>query len=626
MTQDFTSSRPRLAAQDPTAEMSPCTVLLDDQTAAPGQRRSRLYAGLSESLAIDGPQALDAALLKMQSALECGLHAVMLLDYELGEALHGLPQRGRPASQILLFEGVTLLDGDEVEAWLAAQERAQALQGAPSEAGPSQEAVVTGLRAGVDEAGFGQAVRRIQAHIATGDTYQVNLSFRLGLTLHGSPLALYRQMRAHQAVPYGALLGLPDGRWVLSRSPELFVSHHGGWLEARPMKGTAAAGGSLDLAGDTKNRAENVMIVDLLRNDLGRVATPGTVAVPERFEVHRYGDVLQMTSTVRAQPRPDVGWPELLRAVFPCGSVTGAPKRRTLEIIRELEPEPRGLYTGAIGWLAPAAPGRLGDFCLSVPIRTLLLEPPVDGRRSGVLGVGAGITWDSRADDEWAECALKARFLTRLAAPLELFETLRASASAGAAHADRHLRRLARSAQALGFAFDAGRVRAALEAACAQLPAGPWHRLKLSLRPDGEVTFQSGLLSPLQGPVRVLLAPEATDSRDLFLQHKTTRRERYDAAWRAAEARGAFDMLFFNEAGELTEGGRSNVFVKIDGHWYTPPLACGVLAGVMRSVLLEDPQLAARERRIQRDDLASAQALMLCNALRGALPAELVSN
>ncbi|HEX9172081.1 MAG TPA: chorismate-binding protein, partial [Telluria sp.] len=378
------------------------------------------------------------------------------------------------------------------------------------------------------------------------------------------------------------------------------------------------------LAADSKNRAENLMIVDLLRNDLGRVAVTGSVAVPALFEVQRYSSVLQMTSTVTAKLRPGASLADIFAALYPCGSITGAPKRRTMEIIGELEPAPRGIYTGAIGWFDPPAAGAaIGDFCLSVPIRTLALQPESGGVRAGELGVGAGIVFDSVAADEFAECRLKARFLTGLENQFELFETIRASRDEGCRHQQLHLARMAASARYFGFPFDAGAAGAALEAACAALAPGARYRLRLALSDAGQLTIQSAPLSPITEPVGLLLADDAVLADDLFARHKTSIRGRYDAAWRAAEQQGAFDTLFFNERGELAEGGRSNVFVRIGGRWITPPLSCGVLPGIMRAVLLAAPAWHATEGIVTRAMLAAADDIVVCNALRGPLRAYL---
>jgi para-aminobenzoate synthetase/4-amino-4-deoxychorismate lyase len=419
---------------------------------------------------------------------------------------------------------------------------------------------------------------------------------------------------------------------VLSLSPELFVRHEGGALLTRPMKGTAPATGdeavdaarSSALAADTKNRAENLMIVDLLRNDLGRVAATGSVQVPALFDVRRYGRVLQMTSTVQAILRSDATLAGLFDALYPCGSITGAPKRRTMEIIHELESAPRGIYTGAIGWFDPPPAGQaIGDFCLSVPIRTLALQAPGNGVRRGELGVGAGIVHDSDAAAEFEECGLKARFLTGLPNEFEIFETIRASFEDGPRHLEQHLARIGASCAYFGFAFDPAAARALVRNTCLGLEPGKLHRVRLAADRSGQLKVQTGEIAPLREPVVLELADRPTSSDDLFLRHKTSIRSGYDAAWRAAESRGAFDALFFNERGELTEGGRSNVFIRIGEHWYTPPLSCGLLPGVIRSVMLQAPAWNALERVITREMLEQADDIVVCNALRGPLRAVL---
>ena len=597
------------------AAANECFALLDDASST-GDPRSRLYTGHVRTLRCDAVADWARLTSDLQHALDTGLYAVPLFTYELGCALHGVPAHAfeGPLAQVLLFTHCRHLDGGEVTAWLE-----QRIEDTPSG--------VAAVKPSVDEAGFTRAIERIRDYIRAGDTYQVNYTYRLRFDAYGSTFALYARLRKRQPVPYGALIALPDGGAVLSLSPELFVRHEGGQLVTRPMKGTAPASGdpaedarrSSELAADTKNRAENLMIVDLLRNDLGRVCETGTVKVPSLFEVHRFGSVLQMTSTVSGQLKPDSTLGGVLDAIYPCGSITGAPKRRTMEIITELESAPRGIYTGAIGWFdPPAVPGTVGAFCLSVPIRTLSLSAPANGVRRGELGVGAGIVYDSEAASEYAECQLKARFLTGLPPELGLFETMYATA-AGCRHLGLHLARIGASAACFGIPFDSAHANALIDAACGSLSAPA--RMRLTLSADGSLDVQCSPLAALAGPVRILVAQDTVRSEDLFLRHKSTVRARYDAAWRVAEAQGAFDMVFFNEKGELAEGGRSSVFVRIDGRWCTPPLSCGVLPGVMRSVILRDPEWDAIERVITREEFDAATEIMVCNALRGALPA-----
>ncbi|AYY96393.1 aminodeoxychorismate synthase component I [Burkholderia multivorans] len=608
--------------------------LLDDCDSTASARSSRLYSGFVRERVCTDPARLDALDAALAQDLRDGLHAVVVGDYEFGRNLQRA-QPGHAPLRFLLYARCERLSRAEVDAWLAAQDGGDT----PSIAG------VAHVRKSVTRDAFGDAIAAVHDALRAGDSYQINYTYRLNFDVFGTPLALYRRLRARQPVRYGALIALPDGAWVVSCSPELFVEKHGELLRARPMKGTAPrsadpqqdAASAAFLANDPKNRAENVMIVDLLRNDVSRIARTGTVRVPALFSVEPYASVWQMTSTVEAGWRDGTTFADMLRALFPCGSITGAPKHKTMQLIDAIETTPRGLYTGTIGWLDASreAAAACGDFCLSVAIRTLTLDAPPasaparDDRRRGTMGVGAGIVLDSVAADEYAECELKARFLTDADPGFQLFETTCATRADGIRHVNRHLARLQRSAEAFGFRFDADALRRAIDTRCAALDGDGPYRMKLSLAKDGTLDIVAAALKPLPaGPVRVWLAADhgfaPTRANDALLLHKTTRRADYDRAWQAAEALGGFDMLFVNERGELTEGGRSNLFVKLDGQWVTPPLASGVLPGVMRAVLLEDPAFGAVERIVTRDDLARAQALLLTNALRGALDAVLM--
>lgn len=610
-----------------------CVALLDDRDATRARPSSRLYEGFVREHRCVDPVQLDAAWAQVDADLRSGLHAVLLADYEWGTKL--LKAGVRPGTEsaplrVLMFRTLKRLSRDEVDAWLAERDSS----------GADEAVGVMDLRPSVDRAEFTHAIAAIHEAIGAGETYQVNYTYRIDGAAFGSPIALYRRLRARQPVEYGAFIVLPDGApitHVLSLSPELFLRHDAGRLTARPMKGTAARVAAPEsdsesarlLAIDIKNRAENLMIVDLLRNDLGRLAQIGSVRVPALFAIEPYATVFQMTSTVQAQIRPEVGMPELLQAVFPCGSITGAPKHHTMELIAGLESTPRGLYCGAIGWLdAPRGEARIGDFCLSVAIRTLTLGAETEGVRPLRIGVGAGIVSDSRADDEFDECRLKARFLTGLDPGFELFETMLWEAGKGVRHLDRHLARLERSAQVLGFEFDRealqAHVRSHLQANARGIPA--LARLRLALAHDGRVSLTHAPLAPLPaGPVGLLLGDDTLPEARPLSAHKTTQRRAYDAGVRAAEQVGAFDTVFFNTAGRLVEGGRSNVFIRLDGRWWTPPLSDGALPGVMRGVLLADPAWDAHERSLTRADLSRAEAIVVCNALRGALPAELAA-
>ena len=621
-----------------------CFALLDDCGSTPQNPVSRLYTGFVHERRCTDPASLDALWLQVDDDLRQGLRAVLLIDYEWGAKLLRAGQArlavaDASALRVLMFRQCVRLSVSEVNAWLAQLERGEARQSdQPPASDEPGAAGVMNLTPSIDAAAFAQAIARIHQAIGAGESYQVNFTYRLHGWSFGSPVNLYRRMRARQPVAYGALIALPTGgdddmTHVLSCSPELFLRHQAGTLTARPMKGTAARAATPEgdgqaahqLSHDAKSRAENVMIVDLLRNDLGRVARIGSVTVPALFSIEPYPTVFQMTSTVQAALRQDIRMPELLRAVFPCGSITGAPKHQTMQLISALESTPRGLYCGAIGWIdAPAPDARIGDFCLSVAIRTVTLGAERGGQRPVQLGVGAGIVQDSRAGDEFEECRLKARFLTAMNPGFELFETMYATQREGIRHLERHLARLAHSARQLGFAFDRDAALAALRAALPALAPAQPSRLRLALAHDGRLGVTHAPLAPLpEGAVKLLIADQRLPDANPLTAHKTTLRAHLDAGVRAAESAGAFDSLFFTADGRLAEGGRSTLFARIDGRWWTPPLADGALPGVMRGVLLEDAAWQARERTLRRDDLLAAQALMVCNALRGPLPARL---
>jgi len=633
--------------------------LLDDSEASATQPTSRLYTDLQQVLSCSNIAQFDLMIEQMQAALQQGMYAVAVFAYELIEvgmniqpgATHcrtgtlsrtlsskhsehkNVPtlREATQPSRILLYQRCQQLSQEQVVSWLQHQTNL--------ESHSNNIAGIGDLHASVNEAEFNHAIDRIQRYIADGDTYQVNYTFRFHFQTYGTIFSLYQRLRERQPVPFGALISMPDGSAILSLSPELFMRHSQGNLFARPMKGTSASSVTGDekldeqinlqrgeqLAQDEKNRAENIMIVDLLRNDLGRIAQPGSVLVPQLFEVQRFNAVLQMTSSVTARCRDDLGLVELVKAIYPCGSITGAPKLRTMQIIHEVETEARGIYTGAIGWFDPTNEVNvIPEFCLSVPIRTMHLQAPKpDGMRSGVMGVGAGIVFDSVAASEYQECLLKARFLTKLPAQFSLFETMYATKEQGCRHWSRHLKRLLKSAHYFGVPLNLSEIEKQLNMTCAEFVDGIPYRLKLSVDGAGQIHIRHAVLVPVTTPVNLILATTPQQSQSIWLQHKTTQRAEYDQAWTTAESQGAFDMIFCNEHGELTEGGRSNLLVKINARWYTPPLTAGVLPGVMRSVLMDDSAWELTERSIRVDQLNDIEGIAVCNALRGVLPANL---
>ncbi|MGY1693949.1 aminodeoxychorismate synthase component I [Geodermatophilus sp. SYSU D00814] len=470
---------------------------------------------------------------------------------------------------------------------------------------------------GWTEAGHRAAVEAVREHIAAGDTYQLNLTVRMRAPVSGDLERLYADLACAQAGSHAALLDL--GRHaVISASPELFFRWTGDELLTRPMKGTARRGATpgddaaarARLLASDKERAENLMIVDLLRNDLGRVAEVGSVAVPALFTAERYGTVWQLTSDVTARTGPRTGLVDVVRALFPSGSVTGAPKRRSMELIAALEDGPRGVYCGAIGWVAPPGAGDRAVF--SVAIRTVTVD-----RATGTAeyGTGGGITWSSDPAAEHAELLAKAAILEP--GPFGLLETMAAGADGRIRDLDRHLARLAASAAELGFAFPEAEARRRLAAA---VPEGAPARLRLVLHRDGRLDVGAHPLPPpADGPVRLAVDDEPVDPASGWLRHKTTRRDVYTAA--AARHPDADDVVLVTSAGAVTETTIASLAVRLDGVWWTPPLSAGCLPGVARGRLVEEGRL--RERDLTPEDLRRAEALAVVSSLRGWRPAVL---
>ena len=479
------------------------------------------------------------------------------------------------------------------------------------------------LRFSFTETEYGIKVEEIRRCIATGRYYQANLTGKFSFPFTGDPFSLYTRLRAVQPVKYGAFLRT-DAGCILSQSPELFFRVRGRNIEAQPMKGTAARGmtetedrqAAAALKADPKNRAENVMIVDLLRNDLGKVCEVGSVHVPRLFEVRRLRTVLQMVSTVSGTLRPGATVASLFRALFPCGSVTGAPKISAMQALRGLEPSPRGVYTGAIGILLPG-----GDMTFSVAIRTVTL-------RNGLAeaGAGGGIVWDSDPREEFREACLKGRYLSEPPVSFQLIETFLWSPGTGFGFLPEHLRRLASSARYFGFRFREEAVRSALRSALRKEAAASPQKVRLLLARNGEVNVEmSPLTTILKGtrPARVTISTVGVSSRDPFVRHKTTHRGWRDEELRKARNDGFDEVIFLNERGEAAEGAITNLFVEADGRLLTPPASCGLLEGVRRRRMLADRSLRAEERVLYPDGLQRCRRILLTNSVRGIVPAVL---
>ena len=560
----------------------------------------------------DPAGVLASLLSSLEAAARQGEWVALAADYALGAACDAALRKvthGARRLRAWRFSTAQALSPEMLDAWLS--ERLAAMSEAERTAGVAD--VVPALA----QEAYEPRVEEVQRWIADGECYQINLTFPLDLCVYGHPLALYAALRARQPVRYGAFIASgAGGATLLSRSPELFFERCGARVVTRPMKGTAPRGS--DAADDEARRAalqaspkecaENVMIVDLLRNDLGRLAAPGSVRVEALCDTEPYPTLWQMVSTVSAD-LPDVPLAEVFAALFPCGSITGAPKIRAMQLIDLLEARPRGVYTGAIGYLAPG-----GDCHFNVAIRTLEIAP--DGRAQ--LGVGSGIVIDADPAREYAECLLKARFLTGFDPGFLLIETLRLE-NGVYPRLEWHLARLAGSARALGFNYAEACVRSALAELAQQAPSGV-QRVRLTLAHAGTLALSQAPLTEAGGRTwRAVLASERLSAGDYLRRHKTTARGVYEAALaRLAVAPDIFDAIFLNVRGEVCEGARSTVFVERDGVLLTPPLTSGCLAGVLRAELLANGR--AVEAVLTEADLRTASAnsaLYLGNALRG---------
>jgi para-aminobenzoate synthetase/4-amino-4-deoxychorismate lyase len=538
------------------------------------------------------------ALAAAEAATRDGHYAAGLLSYEAAPAFDPA-FRVRPAGDLPLL-------------WFGIYDTPQVLDALPA---AEEACAVSTWQPAITRDAYRAAIARIKDYIAAGDTYQVNFTLRLHARLAGDPWALFLALTRAQRGAYGAWVHL-GSHCLCSASPELFFHLDGDRLVSKPMKGTARRGltweddlaRARELGRSAKNRAENVMIVDMVRNDMGRVAETGSVAVEQLFAVERYATVWQMTSTVAA--RTHASYTALFGALFPCASITGAPKVRTTEIITELEGQPRGAYTGAIGYLAP---GRRAQF--NIAIRTVQVEAA-----TGALeyGTGGGIVWDSEAESEYAECLTKALVLTERRPDFQLLETLLWRPRGGYALLHGHLRRLRHSADYFGVAVDMSAVRTRLRDAARNYSTP--RRVRLLVGEDGAIILEDAPAPAPRGrPWRLAFAPAPIDPEDRFLYHKTTHRAVYDAA-RAARP-DCDDVLLWNPHGEVTEATIANVAARIGDRWITPPVACGLLPGVARAHLLRKGVL--EEGVLTRALLAEAEALALFNAVRGWQPAVL---
>ncbi len=581
-------------------------VLLEDSRGG----TSYLFTDMASAITATDALGVASAFESLRSGVAGGAFAAGWLGFEAGYALEPRQHVHLTAGDELLWFGLfrqrrSLTPLEDELLWRSAT-------------ATPQPAHVTAVVPRWSAETYAAHMMKVHDYILAGDIYQANLTFAADVAFEGTALALYRQLRNAQRVPYAALI-FTGNRWILSFSPEKFFDLRGDQLTAQPMKGTAArtclpeldALAASSLQQDAKNRAENLMIVDLLRNDLSRVAVPGSVQVPSLYEIVSYPTVHQMVSTITATLAPDRDALDVLQALFPCGSITGAPKLRAMDIICEQESDRRGIYCGAIGEIAPD-----GKASFNVAIRTLDIKAP--GR--AVIGLGSGVVADSVANEEYREGLLKAKFLTQQVPPFDLIETLLWQPDGGWSDWSAHMARLQYSADYWHFMLQHERI--ADEAAHLAHGFDGVMRVRLLVSRFGETCWQWQPLRPAPPQAYVVLSPQAIYSDMPFLFHKTSHRSYYDDERQQLQAKtGCFECLFRNERDELTEGSFTNIFMRKGRHLLTPPLSCGLLPGVLRQKLVDSGE--AREAILTLEDVRHADALLIGNSVRGLMEVEL---
>jgi para-aminobenzoate synthetase/4-amino-4-deoxychorismate lyase len=574
-------------------------------------RSSFLFRGPLEILVASHLDEIPAIFASIENALQQGCYVAGFLSYEAGYHFEPTALRGgshreihfpRPAELPLAWFGIykqpLVLDKVDCTRAHISPDRQE-----------TQKAGDVSIDISSEE--YRERVQQIRQSIEAGDFYQANFTIKVRQSWAQGAAQLFERIMENQPVSYGALIHAGPTH-ILSASPELFFRKQGNQITVRPMKGTAHRGRDSAedrqmaawLAADEKNRAENVMIVDLMRNDLGRICKAGSVTVTDLFAVHRYPELLQMTSTVSGELNPEIGYYEIFRSLFPCGSITGAPKVKTMQAIRELEGEPRGIAYGAIGFFSPD-----GSSTFSVAIRTLTLQ-----RQKVQLRIGSGITYDSDPGAEYEECLLKSRFLTRTAPQFELIETI--AWERDFVLLDLHLKRLQDSADYFDFRIDPDHVRLQLYQFAASLLVRVRYRVRLLLSRSGTISISSTPLKLARNPALLRISATRVNSQDVFLRHKTTRRSMYDSALQEAHASGCDDMLFLNLQNHVTECAVHNVMIAKNGRFITPPLECGLLPGVYRQHLLAT-HTEIEEAAITLEDLLAADRIFIFNSVRG---------
>jgi len=592
--------------------------LLDDSKSSEDLSRNLLFSNPQHEIIARKEHEIEPALEKIEQYKKEGLYICGYLAYEAGyhfidkEIERSTANIQQPLLYFIAFKDVQHPTRNEVEACL---NRAELY--------PEVDLCLYDLQPNLSKPAYLQAINKIKSYISAGDTYQINYTLKYKFKLQGTAPTLYKALRKNQPVEFGALLNFPESK-IVSLSPELFIKKGGDILTSKPMKGTAKRGKTKQedeeivafLKQDSKTLSENVMIVDLIRNDFGRVCKTGTVHVNDLFQVQTFKTLHQMISTIKGTLKKNLSFSNLLHALFPCGSITGAPKIRTMEIINELESEPRGIYTGAIGYLKPD-----GDFYFNVPIRTIA----IDDNNQCEMGIGSGIIYESDAQAEYEECLLKSEFLTNLNKDFYLIEAFRLDANKGTfINIDDHLKRLSQSAHLFGFKLEIEHIKSELKKTKASLNSG-LHKIRLAAYQNGDIHIShSPVIKVVDTVKNITISEDKINSQSIFQHHKTSRREHYDHAYNKAEKNGFYDVLFFNENNHLVEASRHNIFIQKNGKYYTPPLKSGALNGIERQKFIQQNEVF--ETSLTKKDLLDADEVLLTNSIRGVVNTQIIIN
>jgi para-aminobenzoate synthetase/4-amino-4-deoxychorismate lyase len=589
--------------------------LLDDSKSSKSKSKNLLFSNPQHEIIARNESELTQALETIENYKKQGLYLCGYLSYEAGYAfidkkIHRKSKKNQhPLLYFIAFKDLQRPDRDEVEACF---NRADLY--------PESELFLHDLQLNVSKPSYLNVIAKIKEYIAAGHTYQINYTLKYKFKLQGTTAALYKALRKKQPVEFGALLIFPESK-IVSLSPELFIKKGGSTLTSKPMKGTAKRGNTKKedenivsfLKQDSKTLSENVMIVDLIRNDFGRICKIGTVHVNKLFEVQTFKTLHQMISTVKGTLKDNLSFSDLLHALFPCGSITGAPKIRTMEIINELEKESRGIYTGAIGYLMPD-----GDFYFNVPIRTIA----IDENNQCEMGIGSGIIHESDARAEFQECLLKADFLTRINNGFYLIESFRFDGQKQVfEHLKQHLSRLSQSADYFGFKLKLTTIDKRLAEIKTLLKTGNF-KIRLTAYHNGEVEINySELPIDDDAPKLITISNNKINSSSVFQYHKTSRREVYNHEYDKAAKAGFYDAIILNERNEVAEACRHNIFIRKDGELVTPPLTAGILNGIYRQKLMSRERVI--EKTITTEDLINSDEILLTNSVRGIVAVQL---